>query len=58
MFGNGVQLFIDLIKQRGDKLHSGHTALLSGERCHAHQRGRVRGRLQAQKWILIDLKVL
>ena len=32
MFGDGVQLFIDLIKQRGDQLYGGHTALLSGER--------------------------
>ena len=41
MFGDGVHLFIDFIEQGGDKLHGGHTALLSGERCHAYQRGRV-----------------
>src|SRR5215831_7669821 len=51
MFRDGVQLFIDLIKQRGDQLLGGHTALLSRERCYASQRGRVVGRLQAQKWM-------
>jgi hypothetical protein len=29
MFGDGAQLFIDLIKQRRDKLHRAHAALLS-----------------------------
>src|SRR5438093_13478036 len=29
MFGDGAQLLIDLKEQRGDKLHGGHTALLS-----------------------------
>src|SRR5262249_59518550 len=51
MFREGVQLFIDLIKQRGDQLLDGHTALLSGARCYASQRGRVVERLQAQTWI-------
>ena len=49
MFRDGAQLLIDLIKQCGNKLYGGHTALLAGERCHAYQRGRVVGRLQAQK---------
>src|SRR6266508_1600192 len=49
MFGAGAQLLIDLIEQRGDQLHGGHTALLSGEGCHTDQRERVVGRLQAQK---------
>src|SRR5436190_14941707 len=29
MFGDGAQLLIDLKEQHGDKLHGGHTALLS-----------------------------
>jgi hypothetical protein len=29
MFRDGTQLLIDLKEQRGDKLHGGHTALLS-----------------------------
>src|SRR5215472_1908941 len=32
-----------------DKIHCDHAALLSGEGCHAAHRGRVVGRLQAQK---------
>jgi hypothetical protein len=28
MFGDGAQLLIDLVEQRRDKLHRGHTALL------------------------------
>src|SRR6266536_1702223 len=36
MWGDGVQLLIDLIEQRSDKLHGGgHAALLSWEGCHA-----------------------
>src|SRR4030095_229325 len=36
VFGDGTQLLIDLIKQRGDKLHGGsHAALLVWEGCHA-----------------------
>jgi hypothetical protein len=34
VFGDGAQLLIDFIEQRGDKLDGNHTALLSGERCH------------------------
>ena len=30
VFGDGVQLLIDLREQRGDKLHGHHTALLAG----------------------------
>src|SRR5438046_6022818 len=43
------QLLIDFIEQCGDKLYGHHTALLSSQGCHASQRGRVVGRLQAQK---------
>src|SRR5882724_5746662 len=32
MFGDGAQLVIDLSEQGGDKVHGGHTALLSWER--------------------------
>src|SRR2546428_9775694 len=39
MFRNGAQLLIDLVKQGSDKIHGGHTALLSGEGCHTAQRG-------------------
>src|SRR5215471_19578685 len=50
VFGDGAQLLIDFIEQRSDKLHGHHTALLSSQGCHASQRGRVVGRLQAQKF--------
>src|SRR5262245_59858655 len=43
VFGDGAQLLIDFIEQRGDKLHGHHTALLSTQGCHAYQRGRVVG---------------
>ena len=33
MFGEVMQVVIDLIEQGGDKLHGGHTALLSWEGC-------------------------
>jgi hypothetical protein len=59
--GDGAQLRIDFIEQRGDKLHGPQTALLSSQGCHASQRGRVVGRLQAQKLtflVLIDLRML
>jgi hypothetical protein len=49
VFGEGAQLFINFIEQGGDKLYGHHTALLSSQGCHASQRGRVVGRLQAQK---------
>jgi hypothetical protein len=55
MFGDGAHLFIDFIEQGGDKLHGHHTALLSLQGCHASQRGRVVGRLQAQKTCPISL---
>ena len=58
VFGQGAYLLIDLIKQRGDKLHGGHTALLSAYGWHSDQRGRIVGRLQAQKYILLVCKVL
>ena len=58
MFGDGAQLLIDLVEQGGDKLHGGHTALLSGERWHAYQRGGVVGLLQAQKLLPIVCMVL
>src|SRR2546428_14173320 len=41
MFGDGAQLVIDLREQGGDKVHGGHTALLSWEGCHTAQRGGV-----------------
>src|SRR4029450_10795433 len=53
VFGHVVQLLIDFIEQRGDKLHGHHTALLSGEGYHTDQRGGVVGRLQAQKYVLV-----
>src|SRR5215831_13044443 len=46
---------INSIEQCGDKLHGHHTALLSSQGCHASQRGRVVGRLQAQKTCPISL---
>ena len=61
MFGDGAHLFIDFIEQCGNKLLGHHTALLSSQGCHASQRGRVVGRLQAQKLtslVWIDLKML
>src|SRR5262249_2713731 len=33
VFGDGVQLLIDFIEQRGDKLHGHHMALLTGVLC-------------------------
>ena len=41
VFGDGVQLLIDLVEQGSDKLHGAHTALLSWEGCHREQRGGV-----------------
>ena len=41
VFGDGAHLLIDLVEQRRDKIHRGHAALLSGEECHADQRGGV-----------------
>ena len=41
VFGDGAQLVIDLSEQGGDKVHGGHTALLSWEGCHTDQRGGV-----------------
>ena len=35
MFGDVMQLLIDVIEQGGDKIHGGHAALLSWEGCHA-----------------------
>jgi hypothetical protein len=58
VWGDGAQLLIDFIEQGGDKLYGHPTALLSSQGCHASQRGRVVGRLQAQKLtslVLIDL---
>ena len=46
--GDGAPLRIDFLEQRGEKLHGHHTARLSSQGCHAFQRGRVVGRLQAQ----------
>src|SRR5215813_11442580 len=56
VFGDGAQLLIDLVEQRGNKLHGHHTALLSSQGCHASQRGRVVGGLQAQKRAIIGIK--
>ena len=58
MCGQSTHLFIDLVEQCGDKLHGGHTALLAWEGCHAYQRGRVVGLLQAQKPVLVVCIVL
>jgi hypothetical protein len=58
MFRDGTQLLIDLKEQRGDKLHGGHTALLSEEGWQVYQRGRIVERLQAQKRVLFVYKVL
>src|SRR6266496_1382158 len=58
MFGDGTYLLINLVEQRRDKLHRGHTALLSWEGCHTDQRGGVVGRLQAQKRVLLVFKVI
>src|SRR5712691_10373560 len=41
VFGQGAHLLIDLVEQRSDKIHSGPSALLSWERFHTYQRGRV-----------------
>jgi len=41
VFGDSAYLLIDLVEQRRDKIHCGHAALLSGEGCHADQRGGV-----------------
>ena len=58
MCGHGAQLLIDLREQGGDKIHSRHTALLSAYRWHPAQRGRIVGRLQDQKPLLLVCKVL
>src|SRR5262249_41546537 len=58
VFGQGAQLLIDLIEQLCDKIHRGHAALLSWEGCHTDQRGRVVGRLQAQKRVQLVCTVL
>ena len=55
MCGQGVQLLIDLVEQCRDQIHRGHAALLSSQGCHASQRGRVVGRLQAQKTYIISI---
>src|SRR5262249_42367165 len=49
---------IDFIEQGGDKLHGDHTALLASQGCHASQRGRGVGGVQAQKLVLLVCKVL
>jgi hypothetical protein len=41
MFGDGAQLVIDLREQGGDKIHGGHTTLLSGVGWYAYQHGGV-----------------
>ena len=48
VFGDGAQLLIDVLEQGSNKLHGGHTALLSGEGCHPDQHGRVVYLQQAQ----------
>jgi len=57
-----LDIFVPLLhkplEQRGDKLHGDHTALLSWQGCHAYQRGRVVGGLQAQNLTLMVLIVL
>src|SRR4029453_2106025 len=40
VFGDGVQLLIDVVEQSDDQIPCGHAALLSGERCYADQQGR------------------
>src|SRR5207248_601190 len=49
MFRDSAHLLIDLVEQGSDKIHSRHTALLSGAGWHTAQRGGVVGRLQVQK---------
>jgi len=40
VFGQVVQLLIDVVEQSDDQVPCGHAALLSGEGCHADQCGR------------------
>src|SRR5882672_5743637 len=56
MFRDGTQLLIDLKEQGSNKLHGGHTALLSKEGWQVYQRGRIVERLQAQKRVLLFIK--
>src|SRR5215475_593439 len=58
VFGDGVQLLIDLVEQRRDQIHRGHAALLSREGCHTDQRGGIVRRLQAQKCVPLACIVL
>jgi hypothetical protein len=54
MFGDGVQLLINLIEQGGDKLHSSHAALLSGEGCHAPSMEEAYDDCKSKKLVLLD----
>src|SRR5256712_10668474 len=58
MFGDGVQLLIDLIEQRGDKLHGHHTALLSWQGCHATSMEEAYDDCKPRKLALLVSKVL
>src|SRR6266566_1688146 len=58
MFGDGVQLLIDLIEQCGDKLHGGHAVLLSGEGCHATSMEEAYDYCKPKKLVLLVYKVL
>src|SRR5436309_6867849 len=58
MFGDGAQLLIDLIEQRGDKLHGHHTALLSWQGCHAISMEEAYDDCKPQKLVLLVSKVL
>src|SRR5262249_10785648 len=49
---------IDLIEQGGDKIHGPHKGLLSSQVTPASPRGRVVGRLQAQKLMFLVLIAL
>src|SRR4029450_12106174 len=58
MFGDGAQLLIDFIEQRGDKLHGPHTALLSWPGRHATSMEEAYDDCKPQKLVLLVSKVL
>jgi hypothetical protein len=58
MFGDVVQLLIDVVEQSDDHIPCGHAALLSGERCHADQHGSVVCLWQVHKCVLLVCKAL
>src|SRR5215831_13812876 len=58
VFGYVVHLPIDVVEQGDDKIPCSHAALLLGEGRHADQHGRVVGRRQAQKGVILVCKDL